>query len=145
MKKLSKTLLFIGTLFFSSFSVAGQFKDIGTLEVHYSALNSTFISPDVAKQYGITRSKIYALINISILDKAKAGKPAIPAAITGKVKNLLGNTRTLNFKEIKEGKSIYYLAEMPFDQGEKYQFDIDIKAQGNRAGKLTFQQVFYQE
>lgn len=144
MKFISRCLIALA-LFFSLQTSAEQSKQIGSLDVHYSAFNSTFIPPKVAVQYGLTRSKVNALLNIAILDRNQAGKHAISAKLSGTAKNLLGSKRNLEFKEIREGQSIYYLAEMPFDDQENYVFDIDINAQGNRAGKLTFQQRFYQD
>ncbi|MEZ8029924.1 hypothetical protein BCT30_12645 [Enterovibrio norvegicus] len=124
---------------------AEQFKNIGSLEVHYSALNATFIPANVAKTYGIQRGSHNALINIAILDKAQAGKPALTATLEGTARNLLGTRKQLTFREVKEGKAIYYLAEVRFANEENLIFDIEVHAQGNRAGKLTFQQQFYTE
>lgn len=130
-------------LLFSSASFAGQSKDIGSLEVHYSAFNSTFIPPDIAKTYALKRSGVHAILNIAILDKAQAGKPATHATLTGEARNLLGTKKPLTFREIREGDAIYYLAELKFANEENYTFTIDINAAGNRSGKLTFNQVFY--
>ena len=64
--------LFLSALLFASLGVnAEQFKTFSNLEVHYIALPSTFIQPEIAKQYGIKRSKTNGLLNISILDKRK--------------------------------------------------------------------------
>ncbi|MDD1791922.1 DUF4426 domain-containing protein [Enterovibrio makurazakiensis] len=143
----SRILFLISTvlMLMSPLSHAEQLKNIGSLEVHYSALNATFIPPAVAKSYGIKRSSANALINIAILDKNQAGKPALTANITGKARNLLGTTKPLTFREVREGKAIYYLAEFRFANEEKLIFDIEVQAQGNRSGKLSFQQQFYSE
>ncbi|AMG30177.1 DUF4426 domain-containing protein [Grimontia hollisae] len=127
----------------SPLAQAGQSKDIGTLEVHYSAFNSTFITPQVAKAYNLTRSGVNAIINIAVLDKAQSGKPALTATLTGEARNLLGTRKPLVFREVREGDAIYYLAELRFANEENYTFTIDISAEGNRSGKLTFNQVFY--
>ncbi|WP_059021991.1 DUF4426 domain-containing protein [Vibrio coralliirubri] len=133
------------TALFALPSSAGQFKNIKDVEVHYSAFNSTFLTSQVAKQYKLKRNGYSAILNISVLDKASLGKPATTAKITGTAKNLVGNTRTLKFREIKEGDAIYYLAEFPVTHEENITFDIDVNAGLKGTGPLRFTQKFYIE
>ncbi|OEE64275.1 hypothetical protein A1OK_05805 [Enterovibrio norvegicus FF-454] len=144
MKPLLLSIVSALLLLISPLSHAEQSKDMGSLEVHYSALNATFIPPAVAKAYGIKRSSANALINIAILDKNQSGKPALTAKISGNARNLLGTTKPLEFREVREGNAIYYLAEVRIANEENVTFNIDINAEGNRSGKLTFQQIFYE-
>ena len=60
----------------------------------------------------------------------------------GTAKNLLGNKQALTFKEVKEGESIYYLAQVDYTNEEILRFEINIQ-QGSQSQKLTFQQKFY--
>ena len=136
--------LFLSALLFASLGVnAEQFKTFSNLEVHYIALPSTFIQPEIAKQYGIKRSKTNGLLNISILDKRK-DKAAVPATLTGTGRNLIGQTHQLTFTEVKEGKAIYYLAEYPYLNEEIVNFDITIKTE-KKSNALKFQHKFYVE
>lgn len=138
----------IGALLLSCLALpswAGQFKNIKDIEVHYSAFNSTFLTPSVARSYKLKRNGYSAILNISVLDKSQLGKPAISAKVSGLSKNLVGNTRTLNFREIKEGDAIYYLAEFPITNEENLTFNIDIHAGNKGAGALKFNQKFYVE
>ncbi|MFG0604161.1 DUF4426 domain-containing protein [Vibrio mimicus] len=124
---------------------AEQLKTIKDIEVHYSAFNSTFLTPKVASSYQLTRNGYNAILNISVLDRASLGKPATEAKLTGHAKNLIGNLRELSFKQVKEGNAIYYLAEVPISNEEMLTFDIDVDAGLKGAGKLTFSQKFYTE
>lgn len=126
-------------------SWAGQFKTIKDVEVHYSAFNSTFLTAQVAKNYKLKRNAYSAILNISVLDNSQAGKPAITAEINGTSKNLLGQTRQLNFREVQEGDAIYYLAEFPISQEEQLTFDLDVNAGIKGTGRLKFTQKFYVE
>lgn len=130
------TILMLGT------ACAENMKKIGNLDVHYIALNSTFLTPEIASNYGITRSKVNALINISVLDNSKAGKPALSVGMSGYAQNILGQRLPLEFVEVKEGKAIYYLAELRYDDQEVFQFHIDIMNQGQKE-TLTFEQKLY--
>ncbi|HGF7479308.1 TPA: DUF4426 domain-containing protein [Vibrio mimicus] len=126
-------------------AAAEQQKTIKDIEVHYSAFNSTFLTPKVASSYQLTRNGYTAILNISVLDRASLGKPATEAKLKGHAKNLIGNLRELTFKQVKEGSAIYYLAEVPISNEEMLTFDIDIDAGLKGAGKLTFSQKFYTE
>ena len=129
----------LGLMF--SYSVnAEQKRELGNWDVHYIALNTTFLTPEVAKQYGIVRSKFNALINISVLDRQD--KSAQSVILTGEAKNLLGVVKKLNFKQITEGKSIYYLALLPFSDLEQYRITVNIN-DGLEQKDLKFQHKFY--
>ncbi|PKH03627.1 DUF4426 domain-containing protein [Psychromonas sp. MB-3u-54] len=134
--------LFMAALFcFTQPSVAEQFQNFDNLEVHYIALPSTFLQPDIAKKYNIKRSQYNGLINISVLDKRNNAK-AVSAELSGSGKNLLGQNEALKFQEIKEGDSIYYIADYPFLNEEIVNFNIIIKTQ-NKTNLLKFQHKFY--
>ncbi len=124
---------------------AEQQKTIKDIEVPYSAINSTFLTPTVARSYPRTRNGNTAILNISVLDRASLGKPATEAKLTGHAKTLIGNLRELSFKQVKEGNAIYYLADVPISNEEMLTFDIDVDAGLKGAGKLTFSQKFYTE
>jgi hypothetical protein len=81
--------LFIAiTLYLSVLSItnAENMKKLGSMNVHYIAIGSTFFTPEIAKAYGISRSRYNGLINISVLDNSQAGTPAKTVSITGKAK-----------------------------------------------------------
>lgn len=124
---------------------AGQYKTLKDVEVHYSAFNSTFLTPQVARSYKLKRSGYSAILNISVLDNSQVGKPAIDAQISGTAKNLIGTLRELSFRKVEEGEAIYYLAEFPITNEENLTFDLDIDAGLKGAGKMKFSQKFYVE
>lgn len=131
---------FVLGLVFSYQANAEQKQELGSWDVHYIALNTTFLTPKVAKQYGIVRSKFNALINISVLDRKD--KSAQSVILTGEAKNLIGVIKKLNFKQVTEGKSIYYLALLPFSDLEQYRITININ-DGLEQKSLKFQHKFY--
>lgn len=124
-------------------SMAEQKQQFANLEVHYIALPSMFIEPAIAAQYGLKRSKYTGLVNISVLDKSQQSQP-IEADLVGIGRNLIGQTEQLQFKKIKEGKSIYYIATYAFTNEEIVNFDVQIKAQ-DKTNRLKFQHKFYVE
>lgn len=118
-----------------------QYKELGPWQVHYIAFPSTFIQPQIAKTYGLERSGYKGIVNISVL-KNNSDKTAQTVKLSGTAKNLLGNKQALTFKEVKEGDSIYYLAQVDYTNEEILRFEIEIQ-QSNQFQKLQFQQKFY--
>lgn len=147
---LFKTLFFlvitaIGVLSVSVNSFAENSKEFGDYVVHYNAFRSDTISPEIAKQYGLARANNRALINIAVLKKVMdtTGKPTA-SKITGHASNLTGQLKQLDFKEIKEGTAIYYLAEIKISDGEFLKFDLKVIPEGeDRAARLRFNKRFF--
>ena len=138
-----KFLLAITISFFAiTYASAENMKKLGSMDVHYMAIGSTFFTPEIAKVYGITRSRYNGLINISVLDTTKAGNPAKTVSISGKAKNNLGQFKTLEFTEVKEGDAIYCLAQIKYSNEETVHFTLDIN-DGKEQHTLTFSQKFY--
>ncbi len=121
---------------------AENMKKLGSMNVHYMAIGSTFFTPEIAKAYGISRSRYNGLINISVLDNSQAGAPAKTVSITGQAKNNLGQFKDLEFQEVKEGHAIYYLAQVNYNNEETIHFDIMIN-DGKEKQNLKFSQIFY--
>ena len=119
---------------------AEQMEKLGDWDVHYIVVNTTFFTPDIAKRYGIVRSKYNAIVNISVLD-SESKKP-LNTAVSGNARNLLGTTKPLVFKRVKEQEAIYYIAPLSFNDRETFRFSIDIQ-QGNQTQNLKFQQEMF--
>lgn len=122
---------------------AEQKETVGNFDIHYMALGSTFLTPSIAKTYGITRSSYTGIVNIAVLDTSEADSPAVPIEISGVANNLLDARIQLKFKEIREGKSIYYIAEVPYRDDQEINFDIAIKHGNQLNTNLKFKQKFY--
>lgn len=138
-----KFLLAITINFFvTTYVNAENMKKLGSMDVHYMAIGSTFFTPEIAKVYGITRSRYNGLINISVLDNTKPGNPAKTVSISGKAKNNLGQFKTIEFSEVTEGDAIYYLAQIKYSNEETIHFTLSIN-DGKEQQTLKFSQKFY--
>jgi len=144
MKNHIQRLILLLMLFCSlSFSVyAENMKKLGDLNVHYMAIGATFLTPEIAKAYGIKRSRYNGLVNISVLDNTQKGSPAKTVRIIGKARNNVGQLKSLIFREVKEENSIYYLAEVNYANEETIHFDVQI-TDGSKKHNLKFSQKFY--
>lgn len=123
-------------------ATAEQYKKLGDWDVHYIVINTSFLTPEVARAYGLQRSKYQGLVNISVLDSDT--KKAQNVDVSGSATNLIGTQKELTFRMVQEGDAIYYLAVLPFRHQEKYRFNIDIK-HGNKSETLKFTHEFFSE
>ncbi|WP_339339340.1 DUF4426 domain-containing protein [uncultured Oceanicoccus sp.] len=119
-------------------------KVFGDYEVHYSVLNSTFISPKVAQVYGIVRGKDRALINIAVRKRLARGETSAKKSIVRGSSSDLIHTAPLDFQEIVEQGAIYYIAELRFNNKELRTFTISIQPDANIAPyTLKFNKILY--
>jgi len=142
----------LGVLLLSLISVnvnAEQKVVFGEYEVHYMGLSSSFLTPEVAKLYDIPRSGSLGFLNIAVLQKSKGGQvPAsLNANLKGSIRNLIGQSRELEFRRISEGPSVYYISTFRFDDGDMYNFDLDIVPNNAKQKNfdVKFSQRFYEE
>ncbi len=124
---------------------AEQKQKVGNFDIHYVALSSTFLTPSIAKSYGIKRSSYTGIINIAVLDTSQDGNPPVPVEISGIANNLLDARINLKFREIREGKAIYYIAEVPYRDDQEINFQVAIKHDNQLNTQLKFKQKFYVE
>ncbi|MCE9685238.1 DUF4426 domain-containing protein [Shewanella sp. AS16] len=124
---------------------AEQKEQVGNYDIHYMALSSTFLTPSIAKTYGIERSRYMGIINIAVLNTSEEGSPAVPVEISGIANNLLDARMELKFREIREGDAIYYIAEVPYRDDQEINFQIAIKHGNQLNTNLKFKQKFYVE
>jgi hypothetical protein len=143
--KLFKTLFIFAFALISLNSYADNSKEFGDYVIHYNAFRSDTISPEVAKQYDLARANNRVLINIAVLKKVlnTTGTPT-PSKVTGHASNLTGQLKQLEFKTIKEGTAIYYIAETKISDGEFLKFDIKVIPEGEtRPARLRFDKRFF--
>ncbi|QIZ75720.1 DUF4426 domain-containing protein [Ferrimonas lipolytica] len=138
-------LLLIASVCLSFTAAAEQKMQVGKYAIHYVTFGSTFLTPEIAKSYGVKRSRYTGLVNISVLDTSQQGEvsAAVAANISGQARDLTGITKNLDFREIREGEAIYYIAELDYRNEETYHFDIDVSHDNDLTTKLKFKQKFY--
>ena len=141
LRKFLTLLLCLGSLV--GVAQAEQKQAVGHFDIHYMALGSTFLTPSIAKNYGIERSRYTGIINIAVLDTSEEGNPAVPVEISGLANNLIDARMPLKFREIREGDAIYYIAEVPYRDDQEINFQILIKHGNELNTTLAFKQKFY--
>ena len=147
MKTLLKTMVLLAALT-SLPAIAQQAQEFGDYIVHYNALSSSLITPEVAKAYGIRRSDSRALINVSVLKNVENQLAiAVKAQVTASGRNLTGQTRNVDMREIDDGDgAIYYIGELSVRNMETFDFTVVVLPEGqSKPFNVKFRQQFYTE
>jgi hypothetical protein len=101
-------------------------KDFGEYILFFNALNTDQLTPEIAREYGIVRSKSRALLNVSIHRKLDGGRTeAVTGAVSASAINLNGQLMTMTLREIREETAIYYIGELAITNGEVLIYTID--------------------
>ena len=116
--------------------------DIGDHIVHFSAQSTDQLPPEVARAYGIVRSKNRAMLNVSVLKEGTT--TAVSADVTVRTVNLAGQLKNVTMRKIQEQEAIYYIGETGIANHETLIFNISITPEGaTEAYDVTFTREFY--
>ncbi|MBB6094774.1 hypothetical protein HNQ60_003661 [Povalibacter uvarum] len=108
------------------------FREFGNYEVHFNALRTDTLTPDIARSYGIQRAANRILLNVTLLHKDADQAPRKPVNATVQVDayNLNGQLKNLEMRRIAEGEAIYYIGETSIAGSEILVFDIKVTPEG---------------
>jgi len=141
MKRLLATLLLSSIAAVSHAEISQKF---GPLEIHYNAMTTDELSPEVARANKIDRSKTRGLVTMSVLKRNPVGAPSpVPAKLTVYVTNLNQQLANVEMREIKEGTAIYYLGEFRVNPPDTLKFTASIEVAGEPKIEMVFKQKFY--
>ncbi len=137
----------LGALLLSLGAHAEQFLDQGDYRIHYNALNTTALTPDVARRFGVTRSRQEALLVLSPQRRDEQGhyRP-VPAQGEGRARSLLGHVTPLKLRPVREGDAHYLVASFDVLDGEFLNLELKVLPAGANAPiALSFKQQFYRD
>ena len=125
---------------------AEQAERFGPYVAHYNTFNTTLLTPEVARAYGITRSGNLALLNIAVLrSQQSAMDEAVTARIQVNASNLVGQKKSVEMKEIRDQGAIYYIGTFRISNEERITFNVSIQPEDStqRPHGFRFSQIFY--
>ena len=112
----------------------------GPYEIHYTAIPSTLIPARVAAKHGLVRSANRIITNITI----RTADRSVSAVITGTAENILNQLQPLNFLEVIEQDTVYYLAEQIINEKDLIRYTIHIQPVGSEETyELAFQRQYF--
>jgi hypothetical protein len=120
-------------------------RDYGNYVLHFNAIRTDTLTPEIAKIYNIARSTNRALLNVSLVKKVE-GTPGVPVAgrVSAQAVNLNGQFKDLTLREIREGDAIYYIGDVPVANDETLVFTIEATpANETSLYSVRFQREFF--
>jgi hypothetical protein len=125
---LMRYLVLASALIFTASVAHAESQDFDNYTIHYIAVGTTFLTPEIAQQYNIVRSNRRAFLNIAIIrNNADGSTTPVPATIMGSKSNLLQQTSDIEFAEIQEGDAIYYIGQFDFSNAENIRFTVNVQ------------------
>lgn len=120
-------------------------KDFGEYVVYFNALNTDQLTPEIAREYGIVRSKSRAMLNVSVHRKLPSGlTEAVASTVSASATNLNAQVETMTLREIREDTAIYYVGELGVTDGEVLIYTINATPTGSpRSLTLRFKKQFF--
>ena len=116
----------------------------GPVEIHYNALTTDELLPEVARAYKIERSKTRGLLTISVLKQNQMGAASpVPAKISVYATNLSQQLANIEMREIREGTAIYYLGEFRVTPPDTLKFTATVEVAGEPKREMVFNQQFF--
>ena len=109
---------------------AQQSERFDQFELHRSVVYTTFLTPEIAAEYGIARGKYKAILTLSVRDVEAGEIAGRPMTINGETWDLIRGD-PLEFKEIREGPATYYIADFTFIDREWRFFEFDFQPEGS--------------
>ncbi len=120
-------------------------KDFEDLEVHYNAIRTDQLTPEVARAYGIERSPTRVLLNVAMLAKTPGGaaKP-VDGTVSASAHNLNGQLKSLAMRRVQEGTAVYFIGEVGISGDEILVFNIDVEpVTGGGRRSVQFKREFF--
>ncbi len=124
---------------------AEQAKDFGKFRVHYSAIQTNFLSPKVSHDYGIGRSRNRIMLNIAVQEKTGPDQTTpVIASVNVTATNLTGQLKTISMRPIHDRDVVYYIGELGIAHGETLNFKVKITPANSREQiAFSFRQKFF--
>lgn len=112
--------------------------------VHWSAVNTTALTPEVAQRLGVLRRASHALVLLS--PRRENATEPVSAAASGIVRRLTGQRQDLRWREVMAAEQRDLIAEFEIQDGERLAFDISVKPDGaSYPLSIRFNRQFYRE
>lgn len=116
----------------------------GEFTVHYNAMPSTQLTPEIATRYGLTRSANRALLNVSVMKGPRAATAvAVTARIEATAINALGQRQAMNLREVRDRGAIYYLGEARIEERDELVFELVVTPEGGTPINARYRQEFW--
>jgi hypothetical protein len=122
------------------------FQEFGDYEIHYNAVRTDGLTPEIARSYGIQRSANRIMLTVTVLHKEADQAPRRPveAEVSVDAYNLNGQLKNMQMRRVTEGEAIYYIGEATIAGAEILVFEISVLPAGSdEPMRVKFKREFY--
>jgi hypothetical protein len=133
--------LALALLLLTGLAQAQGVRSAGDYQIHYSALPSGFLTAEVARQYGILRSRLHGVLLVSV---KRAGEP-VQARIEAQAGPGGGKLQPLSLRAVETDGVISYIGSFTIADGESRQFRLLISLPEQEPLEIVFSQQFFDE
>ena len=117
-------------------------QNIGDHVIHFNALTTDQLTPEIARAYNFVRSKNRAMLNVSVVNASD--NSSVAADVTVKAVNLTGQLKNVPMRMIEEQDAIYYIGEVAVANRETLIFDISVTPEGvDSPSEVRFKRQFF--
>jgi hypothetical protein len=140
-----KRLFALAALVFAIVPAAAEQMAVhGDYQVHFNAMQTSDLAAEVARAYGIERSKSRGLLTVSVLKRNKlGGTEPVAAKVSATATNLNNQLLKIEPREIKEGPAIYYIGEFRVTPPDTLKFAVLAIPAGGKETYTEFQKQFF--
>lgn len=117
---------------------AERYQRFGDYEMHYNAVATGSLDPEIARRHEIKRSRTRALLTVAL---RRAEKP-VGASMRATATNLAGQERDVGMREVRDGEAIYYIGTFAASEGERLDVDIEASPLDSSAGPFHHRFVY---
>jgi hypothetical protein len=147
-KNALSSILFSLVLALLSYANAEQFKTDNGYVIHYNAISTELIPPEVARNNQITRSKNRAMLTVAVLkpsgDPKQLLHKSVTAQVTAQSVNLNQQLVNLDMRQIKDGDAIYYIGVFSVTNQDTLTFTLKVQPENQgKVQEITFRQQFF--
>lgn len=120
-------------------------QQFGNYVIHYNTLPSQFLSPSISKQYNITRSKNYALLNVVVKQSSEKKPDAhVKANVSATATNLFGQIQDVTMRPVHDGQGLYYIGEFKVDHKDMLKITLKVKPESEtKEYQIDFRKEFH--
>lgn len=116
---------------------------IGDVTVRASAIPTSTLGEQVARQYGITRANNSVMLLIGVRQGSDAQETALPARITAVATDLRGRRHDIEMRELRSGDLLDYIGTIEISPPDTVRFDVTVVREGGATSQMQFSRDFY--
>lgn len=138
------TNMLLLSLAFLAITAYAETQKFGNVDVNYNVVTTDTLAPQVAKAYGIKRSKNRLLLTVAASRPDEKGVlRAVNADVTAYTVNMIEQHRKIKMRRISEGEAIYHIGDFGFATPDFLRFTISVTEPGSdKPHKIEFQRNF---